>query len=45
MFPFDKPKDFAKEAAEISVGCLGACITLIYRVMIGAAAVKILFFL
>lgn len=43
MFPF--PKDPAKEIAEITAGCLGAVLTLAYRVAIGAAAIKVLFFL
>jgi len=43
MFPFQK--DPAKEIAEVTAGCIGALTTLVYRVAIGAAAVKVLFFL
>lgn len=42
MFPFQK--SFAKEFAEVTVGCIGALISLTCRVLVVAAAVKVLFF-
>ena len=43
MFPFQK--SFAKEFAEVTVGCLSAVISLTFRGLILAAAIKVLFFL